>query len=441
MDILEEATTYFKSNKGYLRLFKGIKNNYISFGEMKGNVVIINPTLEEKRALSGLMKKDYSKNKTISININKLEKQLQETKFSGINLKDILMLYFQEDILTKQENKKRYQEELDIFFQNILKQNEKEDVYPYLKEIIKNKNHIYYHLKKYYNKEKNIFQKALEDACKGINHLPKQKIRIPVFASNTINNPHGYDKKNLCGKIFIMLLSFINNIPIPKNSEELSELYYQNNLLVDDISNMVLCRNILGYEKIDGLEHKGLKGFEEYHEPIYLTIYNLSNISKLKENKHYQKVLITENPAVFMEIVEKCRRKDFPLVCTYGQVKLAGIILLDLLVEAGFQLYYSGDIDPEGIQIADKLKQRYQENLHFIGFDIDTYFNNMSNISLSETRIHKLKQIKSNELKEICEEVNKRKQVAYEEQNIPSLIKWIENNTYSSINISSSNKK
>ena len=65
----------------------------------------------------------------------------------------------------------------------------------------------------------------------------------------------------------------------------------------------------------------------------------------------------------------------------------------------------------------------------------------MSNISLSETRIHKLKQIKSNELKEICEEVNKRKQVAYEEQNIPSLIKWIENNTYSSINISSSNKK
>lgn len=35
MDILEEATTYFKSNKGYLRLFKGIKNKYISFGEIK----------------------------------------------------------------------------------------------------------------------------------------------------------------------------------------------------------------------------------------------------------------------------------------------------------------------------------------------------------------------------------------------------------------------
>ena len=183
--------------------------------------------------------------------------------------------------------------------------------------------------------------------------MPKQKIRIPVFASNTINNPHGYDKKNLCGKIFIMLLSFINNIPIPKNSEELSELYYQNNLLVDDISNMVLCRNILGDRKDSNLEHEGLKGFGKYQEPIYLTIYNLSNISKLEENNCYQKVLITENPAVFMEIVEKCRRKDFPLVCTYGQVKLAGIILLDLLVEAGFQLYYSGDIDPEGIQIAD----------------------------------------------------------------------------------------
>ena len=59
-----------------------------------------------------------------------------------------------------------------------------------------------------------------------------------------------------------------------------------------------------------------------------------------------------------MEIVDKCKIKDFPLVCTYGQVKLSGIILLNLLVDSGYKLYYTGDIDPEGIQIADKLKQR-----------------------------------------------------------------------------------
>ena len=132
---------------------------------------------------------------------------------------------------------------------------------------------------------------------------------------------------------------------------------------------------------------------------------------------------MVENPAVFMEVVEKCEDKDLPLVCTYGQVKLAAIILLDLLVEAGYGLVYSGDIDPEGIQIADKLKQRYGDNLEFIGFDEETYFRNMSDIKVSEERIHKLKQIKSEELKKVCECVRQYKKVAYEEENIGELIK------------------
>ncbi len=427
MKVLEEAVEYFKNDNGYLRLLKGIKNKYVSYGEMKGNVIITNPTKDERQALSGLMKKDYSKNKTITINIMKLQNQLQNTKFSGVDLKDIINTYFKEEIITNKDSKKKYQEELDEFFEEILEQNKEKNIYKYLKEIIENKNNIYYNLKKYYNKDKDSLEKALKNACMGINHLPKKNVRIPVFASNTINNPHGYDRKNLCGKIFIMLLSYINNVQVPKSSKDLSELYYKNHLLVDDVSNMVLCRNIEGFVENRCLEHKGLKGFKEYNEPIYLTIYNLSNILGINENNKYKKVLITENPAVFMEIAEKCKRKDFPLVCTYGQVKLAGIILLDLLVNAGYTLYYSGDLDPEGIQIADKLKQRYGESLEFIGFDIETYLKNISNMQVNETRINKLKHINSKELLETCNCLKKNRRVAYEEENIQNLIDFVEN--------------
>ena len=148
---------------------------------------------------------------------------------------------------------------------------------------------------------------------------------------------------------------------------------------------------------------------------------------KQKKNKNkYKKVLITENPSVFMEIAEKCKRKDFPLVCTYGQVKLAGIILLDLLVDAGYKLYYSGDIDPEGIQIADKLKQRYGGSLEFIGFDVETYLRNISNMQVNETRINKLKHINSNDLLEICNYLKKNRRVAYEEENIQNLINIVQ---------------
>ena len=96
MEVLEEAVEYFKNNNGYLRLLKGIKNKYVSYGEMKGNVIITNPTEDERQALSGLMKKDYSKNKTITINIIKLQNQLQNTRLSGVDLKDIINTYFKE---------------------------------------------------------------------------------------------------------------------------------------------------------------------------------------------------------------------------------------------------------------------------------------------------------------------------------------------------------
>ena len=426
MGVLEEVVQYFKNNIGYLRLLKGIKNKYVSYGEMKGNVIITNPTKEERQALSGLMKKDYSKNKTITINIIKLQEQLQNTRFAGVDLKDIINTYFKEEIITNKDSKKKYQEELEEFFEKILEQNNEKYVYKYLKEIIENKNNVYYNLKKYYNKEKDLLEKALKNACIGINNLPENNVKIPVFASNTINNPHGYDRKNLCGKIFIMLLSYINNVPVPKSSEDLSELYYKNHLLVDDVSNMVLCRNIEGFIRDGALEHKGLKGFKEYNEPIYLTIYNLSNIFYINQRNKYKKVLVTENPAVFMEITEKCKRRDFPLVCTYGQVKLAGIILLDLLVAAGYKLYYSGDLDPEGIQIADKLKQRYGESLDFVGFDVETYLRNMSNIQVNETRINKLENINSKDLLGVCNCLKNDKRAAYEEENIHSLIDFVE---------------
>ena len=61
----KQLAEYFKSNSGYTKLLKGIKNKYIHLGEIKGNVVINNPNELEKQALSGLMKKDYSKNKTL----------------------------------------------------------------------------------------------------------------------------------------------------------------------------------------------------------------------------------------------------------------------------------------------------------------------------------------------------------------------------------------
>lgn len=266
--------------------------------------------------------------------------------------------YFGEEINTKKESNEIYEKEIKEFFQIILNENIDTKIYKYLQEIITSKNETYNKLKKYYNKDKYELKKTLLNACQGINNLPKEKIRIPVFASDITGNPHGFDRNTICGKIFIMMLCYIENIKIPKNTEELLEVYYNHNLLIDDVSNMVLCKNIKGYKE-DGImyeqnytryiKHEGLEWFAKYDEPIYLNLCNLSNIAFLEENHKYDEVVVMENPAVFMEVAEKTKNKDFPIVCTYGQVKLSGLILLDMLVKQKYKIYYSGDIDPEGI--------------------------------------------------------------------------------------------
>lgn len=433
----KKMAEYFKTKAEYKRLLKGIKNKYISLGEIKGNVIINSPDELEKQALSGLMKKDYSKNKSISVNLKTLQQRIDNSKFSGADLKEILYEYFSEDIMTKKENKGQYEIDIAEFFEGILTLNVNTKVYEYLKDIITTKNVVYQKLKKYYNKDKNELKIALLNACNGINNLPKERTRIPVFASKVIGNPHAFDKSSLCGKIFIMLICYIKNINIPQSTKELAEVYYDNNLLIDDVSNMILCRNIIGFTKGEQFceygqmctrykQHLGLRGFAEYNEPIYLNLYNLSNIGFLTKYDEYDKVVVVENPAVFMAIGEKCKKKDFPVVCTYGQVKLSGLMLLDMLVEQKYTIYYSGDIDPEGIGIADKLKSRYKENLHFFGFDVDTYKKNLSDVEISQSRLKKLDKIKSNYLQEVCKELKLQKKVSYEEKNIDAIIEFID---------------
>lgn len=434
----KKMAEYFKTKAEYKRLLKGIKSKYISLGEIKGNVIINNPDKSEKQALSGLMKKDYSKNKSISINLKVLQQRIDDSKFSGADLKEILYEYFSEDIMTKKENKGQYEIDIAEFFEDILDLNINTEIYKYLKDIIASKNEVYQKWRKYYNKDKSELKIALLNACNGINNLPKERIRIPVFASSITGNPHEFDKNTLSGKLFIMLICYIKNMSVPQSTEELAEIYYTNNLLIDDVSNMVLCRNIMGFTKgkrcvvygqscIKSEQHLGLKGFFMNNEPIYLNLYNLSNIGHLTKYDEYGKVVVMENPAVFMAVCEKCKKKDFPIVCTYGQVKLSGLMLLDMLVEQKYTIYYSGDIDPEGIGIADKLKIRYKDDLHFLGFDVNTYKQNLSNVELPMSRLKKLDKIKSSELQDVCNELRFLKKASYEEENINAIVDFIDN--------------
>ena len=78
------------------------------------------------------------------------------------------------------------------------------------------------------------------------------------------------------------------------------------------------------------------------------------------------------------------------------------------------------------MQIADRLKQRYADNMKFIGFDSETYSRTLSNVDLQESRLNKLNSLKSVELVSLSYDLKKIKKAAYEEDNIDYIVDFIE---------------
>ena len=73
-----------------------------------------------------------------------------------------------------------------------------------------------------YDKENTELKNSLKQACNCINNLPQEneKLRLPIFATKILNNPHGLDRKNLTGKLFITLLTEKEEI---KNNHEIKK--------------------------------------------------------------------------------------------------------------------------------------------------------------------------------------------------------------------------
>lgn len=72
---------------------------------------------------------------------------------------------------------------------------------------------------------------------------------------------------------------------------------------------------------------------------------------------------VVENPTVFEALLKRLGAVDVALhptvICTNGNLNLADTGLLDALVRGGARLFYGGDFDPAGLEIAAILLDRY----------------------------------------------------------------------------------
>ncbi|KRQ87416.1 hypothetical protein ABG79_00754 [Caloramator mitchellensis] len=414
MDKTKECVNYFKSTKAYKRMFEAIREKYRSLGNLGGTIELKNLSPDEQEALSGLLKRDYYSKKSASVKIEKIINALENTKFAGIDFEKVLMGYFGEDLISKKEEKRISDEMREKFFGEILKKYEASKAYNWLESSLKNKDNSYKFIIQKYEKNKAELESMLQLTMNAINSLSfdvNNIERLAIFSSRISKNPHTFDTDSECGKLLLYAISFLLGIDFPKNAEERAEALYRAGIIDDEVSNFTMISGLLGYK--NGQVHPGWEGFSKLKEPVQISLWNLSRVDSVSANNNI--VYVFENPTVFSEVLYKTSEYNPSLICTYGQIRLASFVLLDKLCDSVEVIYYSGDFDPEGLLIADKLIERYGEKIKLWHFESSDYLKIISNKKIDDTRLKKLEKIKNPKLKQLGDLLKQNAFAAYQE--------------------------
>jgi hypothetical protein len=86
-----------------------------------------------------------------------------------------------------------------------------------------------------------------------------------------------------------------------------------------------------------------------------------------------------------------------------------------MLAEAGIKVYYSGDFDPEGLLIAQKLGQYYQGDFAYWHMTKEAYEMTCPCETISERRLKMLDNITDPKLQKVSEAIKNKGMAGYQE--------------------------
>ena len=392
---MKEYTKYFKDKKGYDRFITKIYEKYQSISRFSGTIKLNCLNDDEAYALSRLFGENYNSGDDIKISIKQFLKIMDKSKFKDFDIATFVTEYLNVSLLTNKELKSNLIIAEDNFYQELIKDN------LILKKII-NKDNLLIHQRYVKNKQK--LKNDLINIINLLNHLPKEKTMISLYAATYTKDPHYLDLDSKTSNLFISCLSILDNIDFPNTREDKIKLLYKHNIEMDNLSNYVLTYNLLSSRKwINDLSK----------ETLILNIQNILNTNSF--DSKLKKVFIFENPSILTKILYS--DIDISVIISGGFPNNAVYLLIDKLIENGNKIYYNGDFDPEGLIIAIKLKNKYQDRLELFCYDEIDYDNCKSNKIISNERLNKMKKINDSKLIIIKNQLLKNKLAAFQENN------------------------
>lgn len=175
-------------------------------------------------------------------------------------------------------------------------------------------------------------------------------------------------------------------------------------------------KDCLRYFRQSPVWKKVLEGFSEEHHIVQIPLAVLVDWKEL--HCPQSEIYIVENPSVFAVL---CGKKNVnntgtAYMCMNGQPRLAGLMVLDLLAKSGTKIYYSGDLDPEGILIAQKLSRYYKGEFHYWHMDEEDYEICKSDEKISQRRMKMLERITDERLKPLVKAIEEYGTSGYQEK-------------------------
>lgn len=419
MSEINEAVEYFKKKPVYEKLFNEFKKKYESLGKIGGIAVLTGLSTGDKEDISGFLMKDFTSEEEVRVSAKLFEKALLKSRFSSLTTLDIITRYFGIKLRTNKEKSEEDVGKRAEYLAELTGYTDKAYIKEWLTGVFCTGADGAVVIARSYNADKNELKIILQKLIKAIPMLPyfqggKKKELLAVFAAQAAGNPHFFDDNTLAGNL---LTAFLRDYFRFGYEDDLSEAENRSNVLFkaglikDTLSNDVIAYGIRG-RCVDGSLHQGMEGFLHQKEPVKLSLLTLANLEETFTNSVDRRVYIVENPAVFSILTSRFPEKAF--ICSYGQIRRAVFMLLDLF-DKNTVFSYAGDFDPEGLLIAERLKKRYGERLIFWKYEPDIYLKYMSEEKLTNQRIKKLDGVRDAALLKIAELMREEGRAAYQE--------------------------
>ncbi len=425
-----ECAEYFKGQAAYRRCFQALWKKWRSYGKPAGRIVLKQASDEERRAVGGITGKVFY-GEDIRFTFAEFEAGLEKTRFAPVDIKTVLEEYFGEELVTRQEEKREIQKQKEDFLKDLResffgKGKAGSVAAEWLDQMISTKKYGYQILIREYEKnpeQAEILAEYTGNALERLHEISDTEAQpLAVFAAEISGNPHYFDRGTTAGMLLVRGICCIRRADSPENAYQWRELMEQTGIVPDNVSSML---HVYGLRlKKRDTWHPAYEAFCEVGEPCVITMENLKGITEVRPLG--KRVFIVENEMVFTYLIENLQDKACTLLCTSGQLRFVSQKLIGLILESGTDIYYSGDIDPDGIGIADRLWLRFGDRIHPWRMSPEDYEKSISGEYIGENGLAKLFHIQHPLLKRTAECIKQKQLSGYQENILKKLLEDME---------------